>query len=90
MLDSQRPESATSHRADGSVAPTAQWAPDLLVACLRHQLHERPDGDELAAAVELIMGLVYFNGTLLVLREEETGTPTRETVQELALEFARH
>ena len=36
------------------------------------------------------MGLVYFNGSLLVLREEGTGTPTRETVQQLALEFARH
>ncbi len=91
MLDSQRPESVRL-----AIELMAAWLqrpngpPDLLIACLRHQLHERPDGDELAAAVELIMGLVYFNGSLLVLREEETGTPTRETVQELALEFARH
>jgi hypothetical protein len=61
----------------------------MLIACLRRLLHERPDEDELAAAVELIMGLVYFNGSLLVLREEETGIPARQTVQQLALEFAQ-
>ncbi len=90
MYDEQRPDSVRS-----AIELMAAWLqrpdgpPDLLIACLRHQLLDRPDGDELAAAVELIMGLVYFNGSLLVLREEETGVPTRQTVQQLAMEYAR-
>lgn len=35
------------------------------------------------------MGLTYLCGSLLVLREQETGITARETVQVLALEYAQ-
>ncbi len=64
-------------------------APEPLIACMRSQLDRRPPRDRGAGAVELTMGLTYFSGSLLVLLEQATGTPAREIVQTLALEYAR-
>lgn len=44
---------------------------------------------QLAGAVELVLGLTSLNGSLLFLLEERSGMTARETLQELALQFAR-
>lgn len=35
------------------------------------------------------MGMTYLCGSLLALREHETGTTTRQAVQALALQYAQ-
>jgi hypothetical protein len=45
--------------------------------------------DHLAGAVELILGMTYLNGPLLFLLEERSGITARETLQALALHYAR-
>ena len=65
-------------------------SPGPLIARLRDIISERPaDGDQLAAAVELIMGMTYLSGSLLCLLERESGLPARATLQELALQHAQ-
>ena len=62
--------------------------PDLLADCLRRHIDERPDEVRVAAAVELIMSMTYLCGTLLMLREHETGASAQETLRDLALHYA--
>jgi hypothetical protein len=62
--------------------------PGLLVECLHLHLENHPSGDELAAAVELIMGMTHLCGSLLVLREFDDGIPAARTLQDLALALA--
>ena len=62
--------------------------PDLLQVRLTHLIRGHPDG-KLAGAVTLIMGMIYLCGSLLALREHETGIPSQQTVRGLGLEFAR-
>jgi len=61
--------------------------PDLLQARLRHHIRGHPDG-RFAGAVTLIMGMIYLCGSLLVLRELETGITPQQTVRDLGLEYA--
>jgi hypothetical protein len=89
MPNPQRPESARD-----AVELMTAWlecddgAPGPFIACLRSKLDGRSSRDSGAGAVELIMGLVYLSGSLLVLLEQEAGIPARETVQALAVEYA--
>ena len=53
-----------------------------------HHIHEHPDG-KLAGAVTLVMGMIYLCGSLLALREHETGITTRQTLRELGLKYAQ-
>lgn len=71
---------AWSDRPDGP--------PDLLADCLRRAIDERPAEVRLVAAVELIMSMTYVCGSLLVLREEESGVPAQATLRTLALHYA--
>ena len=67
---------------DDSVSP--------LAAQLQRIISEPCAGDShLAGAVELVLGLTSLNGSLLFLLEERSGITARETLQELALQFAR-
>lgn len=63
--------------------------PDLLLDRLGAQIEGHPGGDRLGGAVTLIMGLTHLCGSLLVLREQETGISTTQTVRTLGLEYAR-
>ena len=61
-----------------------------LAARLQRIISEPCAGDgHLAGAVELVLGLTSLNGSLLFLLEERSGITARETLQELALQFAR-
>ena len=61
-----------------------------LAAQLQRIISEPCAGDNhLAGAVELVLGLTSLNGSLLYLLEERSGITARETLQELALQFAR-
>jgi hypothetical protein len=71
---------AWSDRPDGP--------PDLLADCLRRHIDERPPEARVVAAVELLMGMTYVCGSLLVLREEECGVTAQETLRTLALHYA--
>ncbi|MGH3506866.1 MAG: hypothetical protein ACRDO2_06645 [Nocardioidaceae bacterium] len=71
---------AWSDRPDGP--------PDLLVDCLRRHVDERPEQVRVIVAVELVMSLTYLCGSLLMLREEESGVTAQETLRGLALHFA--
>ena len=62
--------------------------PDLLLDCLISQLDGDAPRDNLAHAVELIMGFTYLSGTLLTLMEDVTGVPAQETLRTLALYYA--
>lgn len=79
--------------AQGAVALMSAWlaAPDgpptLLLTTLQRHIEEHPSGDRLNGAAELIMGLTNLCGSLLVLRELETGLPGHRTMQDLALEL---
>jgi len=67
---------------DDSVSPLAER--------LKSIISEPCAGDgHLAGAVELILGLTSLNGSLLFLLEERSGIAAGETLQELALQFAR-
>ena len=89
MPDSTRPDSALN-----AIEVMTAWLdspdgpPDLLLSRLRDHVQGHPDGD-LYGATSLIMGLIYLCGTLLALREHETGIATRQTLRELALKFAQ-
>ena len=52
-----------------------------------HHIHEHPDG-KLAGAVTLVMGMIYLCGSLLALREHDTGITSQQTVRDLGLEYA--
>ena len=79
--------------AQGAVTLMTAWlaAPDgpptLLLQALERHIEEHPSGDRLNGAAELIMGLTNLCGSLLVLRELETGLPCHRTMQELAHEI---
>ena len=62
--------------------------PEVFVASLEAQLGRHPSGDAFAAALELIMGMSYLAGSLLVLRELEFGESAQATLQALALRNA--
>jgi hypothetical protein len=63
--------------------------PDLMLARLHSYVAERPDGNQVAGAVELVMGMIHLCGTLLALREHETGIAMERTVRDLALGYAQ-
>jgi hypothetical protein len=90
MTNAQCPDSAR-----GAIELMTAWLakpdgpPDVMIDNLSRQLDRHPDRDNLVAAVELIMGLTYLCGSLMGLREHETGIATQKTVQDLALEYAR-
>jgi hypothetical protein len=63
--------------------------PDLLIARLGSYIEGRPDRNQLAGAVELVMGMKYLCGSLLALREHETGISMDQTVRDLALQYAQ-
>lgn len=90
MPDEQRPTSTRS-----AIELMTAWLdspngpPDLLVDCLISHLDGRSPRDNLSHAIELIMGLTYLSGSLLVLLEDETGIPARDTVRHLALQYAQ-
>ena len=52
---------------------------DRLVERLRNQVDGHPSGDRVVGATELIMGMTYLCGSLLVMREFETGITGQET-----------
>src|SRR4051812_46590063 len=62
--------------------------PDRLVESLRSHIEEHPSKDRLIGAAELVMGMTYLCGSLLVMRELETGITAQETLLDLALEYA--
>ena len=62
--------------------------PDGMIECLRSKVEQHPTGDGFVGAIELIMGLVRLTGSLLVMRELETGVPDWETLMDLASEWA--
>jgi hypothetical protein len=68
---------------------TPDGPPDLLISRLENHIQEHPSGDPLSGAVTLIMGMIYLCGSLLVLREYETGISMRQTVRDLGLEYAQ-
>ena len=70
---------AWSDRPDGP--------PDLLKDCLSRAIDERRPEVRLVAAVELIMSMTYVCGSLLVMREAESGATPQETLRALALHY---
>ena len=90
MAETPRPDSA-QHAIDVMTAwlDSPDGPPDLLISRLRTYIDGHPGGDKLVGAVRLIMGMTYLCGSLLVLREHETGISTRQTVRDLGLEFAQ-
>jgi len=90
MPNEQRPASTRS-----AIELMTAWLdspngpPDLLVDCLISHLDGRSPRDNLSHAIELIMGLTYLSGSILVLLEDETGIPARDTVRRLALQYAQ-
>jgi hypothetical protein len=63
--------------------------PVLFLDCLLGQVEGPSRSENLAHAVELIMGFTYLSGLLLCLREQETGLTAQETLRHMALEYAR-
>ena len=63
--------------------------PDLLISRLANHIQGHPGGD-LYGAVTLIMGQIYLCGSLLALREHETGITPLQTVRDLGLEYAQN
>jgi len=90
MPDQQRPPGAR-HAIELVTAwldsPTGP--PDLLLDCLRSHLDERSSPDALAGAMELISGLTYLSGSLLVMLELETDVAASEILRRIALEYAQ-
>ena len=87
-----------SHRTDCALSAIdlmAAWLgcpdgpPDLMVERLRSHVDGHPSRDRLVGATELIMGMTYLCGSMLVMRELETGVLAQETLLDLALEFAQ-
>ena len=80
-------------RVGDAIALMTAWSdrpdgpPDLLTDCLRRAIDERPPEVRLVAAVELIMSMTYVCGSLLVMREEESGATPQETLRALALHY---
>jgi len=63
--------------------------PDLFLDCLLGELDGPSPSENLARAVELIMGFTYLSGFLLCLREQETSLTAQETLRHVALEYAQ-
>ena len=89
MPDSTRPDSALN-----AIEVMTAWLdspdgpPDLLLSRLRDHVQGHPNGD-LYGATSLIMGMIYLCGSLLALREHETGITTPQTLRELGLDYAQ-
>jgi hypothetical protein len=90
MPNSPRHESARS-AIDLMTAwlDTPDGPPDLLIARLRNHIEGHRSGDALSGAITLIMGMIYLCGSLLALREHETGITIRQTLRDLGLEYAQ-
>ena len=88
MPDSPRSESAC-HAVDLMTAwlDSPDGPPDLLISRLDNHIQRHPIGD-LYGAITLIMGMIYLCGSLLALRQHETGITTRQTLRDLGLEYA--
>ena len=63
--------------------------PEQFLNCLLDQFDRPSPTEDLARAVELIMGFTYLSGSLLFVREQETGVTAQETLRHLALEYAQ-
>jgi len=89
MTDNPRPESAR-HAIDLRTAwlDNPDGPADLLLTRLQALVDEDPGGNKVAGAVRVIMGMTYLCGSLLLLREHETGITARETLSALGLHYA--
>jgi hypothetical protein len=89
MPDSPRPNCARN-----AIEVMTAWLdspdgpPDLMLSRLCKTVQGHPKGD-LYGATSLIMGMIYLCGSLLALREHETGNTTRQTLRDLGQEYAR-
>ena len=89
MPDSTRPDSAlTAIELMTAWLDSPDGPPDLRLSRLRDHVQGHPNGD-LYGATSLIMGLIYLCGSLLALREHETGNTTRQTLRDLGLRYAQ-
>jgi hypothetical protein len=61
---------------------------ELYLLRLRSNLADRPDGDALAGAVELVMGMTALCGGLLVTLAEASEATESEILQRFALLYA--
>jgi hypothetical protein len=74
--------------------PTATWLttpdgpPDQVLEALQRRIEEHPSGDRVIAAVELIMGMMHLCGSVLTLRELDSGISAMQTIQDLAFHLA--
>jgi len=88
------PDSPRSDSARNAIEVVTAWLdspdgpPDLLLSQMCNHVQAHPKGD-LYGATSLIMGLIYLCGSLLALREHETGISSRQTVRDLGLEYAQ-
>ena len=89
MPDSPRPDCACN-----AIELMTAWLDspdgpsDLMLSRLGDHIQGHPSGD-LYGATSLIMGMIYLCGSLLALREHETGNTTRQTLRDLGLEYAQ-
>ncbi len=90
MPEQQRPPGAR-HAIELVTAwlDSADGQSALLVDYLRCHLDEGPPPDGPARAMELISGLTYLSGSLLVMLELETGVAAPDILRRIALEYAR-
>ena len=61
---------------------------ELFIRRMCAHIGERPDGDPIAGAVELVMGMTQLCGSLLITLAEEIGVSESEALQGLALLYA--
>lgn len=63
--------------------------PAQLLDYLRRKIHQQPEQGGLTTAVELIASMNYLCGSLLFLREAETGISAVATLRALGLHYAQ-
>jgi hypothetical protein len=61
---------------------------ELFVRRLRTNIAERPDGDAVAGAVQLVMGMTELCGGLLITLADATEVTESEALQQFALLYA--
>jgi len=61
---------------------------ELFVRRLRTTIAERPDGDAVAGAVQLVMGMTELCGGLLITLADATEVTESEALQQFALLYA--
>ena len=63
---------------------TPDGPPDQVLEALERRIEEHPSGDRVIAAVELIMGMINLCGSVLTLRELDSGISAKQTIRDLA------